>query len=506
MSARLSEARDSYAQGDYLRAFALCKDILENEAPSPEALLLFARLCKDAGDAVTAALCARHALQLDANDAEAAALLEQLEASAKPEAAQDAYSLALQLDPDMAAHTNAAVFAQPGDTRVEALLRDALAHDVTGAPAHAALGNVLGRMGRIDESLASYARAVVLDPQAADVRLGYAERLRLFGDGIAAREHLHAALTQSRVFSEKATDEEQVRIVALCAPSFWEDNIALDLLVDRARVTVHKQYLGSETPIAQCGVLFNAIADCNDAALLAEAERAVEGLAPRRCLNHPRLLSRTARTYLSESGVLGAHAVVPATRRVAKQRLALGEVPVAFPALIRPLHSHRGAGLQLVRSAGDLHTYLQKSLESEFYMSDFRDYRSADGYYRKYRFIFVAGRPYPYHLAISSEWMVHYFSAQMHEYEWMREEEAAFLKEPFEVFGPRAQQAFGMLARSLELDYFGVDCSVLDGEVLVFEANANMLVHSLDALDLFAYKMPAVQKIRDAFEALARNG
>jgi len=58
------------------------------------------------------------------------------------------------------------------------------------------------------------------------------------------------------------------------------------------------------------------------------------------------------------------------------------------------------------------------------------------------------------------------------------------------------------LAEIVGLDYFGVDCALLDGKVLIFEANANMLVQNFYDDRLFAYKQPAFEAIAQAFNAM----
>ena len=58
----------------------------------------------------------------------------------------------------------------------------------------------------------------------------------------------------------------------------------------------------------------------------------------------------------------------------------------------------------------------------------------------------------------------------------------------------------------LDLDYCGVDFSLLpDGRVLVFEANATMLVHPEPENGPLAHKNPAVATICEAFQALLRR-
>ncbi len=68
--------------------------------------------------------------------------------------------------------------------------------------------------------------------------------------------------------------------------------------------------------------------------------------------------------------------------------------------------------------------------------------------------------------------------------------------------GARAWAAIARIGERLDLDYCGLDFSVqADGRVLVFEANATMLVHPEDEDGPLADKNPAVKRITDAFQA-----
>jgi glutathione synthase/RimK-type ligase-like ATP-grasp enzyme len=54
------------------------------------------------------------------------------------------------------------------------------------------------------------------------------------------------------------------------------------------------------------------------------------------------------------------------------------------------------------------------------------------------------------------------------------------------------------------LDYFGIDCALdSDGNLVVFEVNASMLVHDDNAE--FPYKDPFVRAIKAAFNSMLRN-
>ena len=146
---------------------------------------------------------------------------------------------------------------------------------------------------------------------------------------------------------------------------------------------------------------------------------------------------------------------------------------------------------------------LGAAMAGDQYLTRFIDYRNADGFYRKYRVIFVDRQPYPYHLAISRHWMVHYISAQMETDAWKIEEERAFLCDPGAVLGERAMAALCAIGFRFDLEYIGIDFTLLDdGRILVFEVNPTMLVHRVRANGILAYKNEFVQHIVDAVERM----
>ncbi|MDQ2681746.1 MAG: hypothetical protein M3Y21_12135, partial [Candidatus Eremiobacteraeota bacterium] len=67
-------------------------------------------------------------------------------------------------------------------------------------------------------------------------------------------------------------------------------------------------------------------------------------------------------------------------------------------------------------------------------------------------------------------------------------------------------ELFAKMAAAIGLDYFGVDCTLLeDGRVLIFEAGPAMLVHCRETDGAFDYKYRSVPRIFDAFEDLIEN-
>src|SRR4030095_159734 len=135
------------------------------------------------------------------------------------------------------------------------------------------------------------------------------------------------------------------------------------------------------------------------------------------------------------------------------------------------------------------------------FLSHYIDYRSSDSWFRKYRVIYVDREPYPYHLAISQNWIVHYYTADMEGHAWKLEEEKRFLEDPESVFGPGGMQALHSIGARMDLDFSGIDFSVLpDGRILVFEANPTMLVHPEFISGPTAHKNDYVFRIQSRFE------
>jgi hypothetical protein len=115
----------------------------------------------------------------------------------------------------------------------------------------------------------------------------------------------------------------------------------------------------------------------------------------------------------------------------------------------------------------------------------------------------IDGAIYPLHLAISRNWKVHYFTADMAEEPGHRSEEARFLKDMPSVLGAMAMAALERIRDTLGLDYAGVDFAIRpDGELLLFEANATMVIAPPNQEERWAYRRDAIGKILDAVAAM----
>ena len=262
---------------------------------------------------------------------------------------------------------------------------------------------------------------------------------------------------------------------------------------------------GQASALPPYAVVLNAIGEPDAATASAEAVGDFLKTNRRPVLNRPERVQATARDRLGAALAGLADVVMPITlRALAADATAERLLPVMrahgldFPVLLRPTGTHGGEGMVLAQGRGDLPA---AAPAGDRFVTGFHDYRSADGFYRKYRMIFVDRRPHAYHLAISPHWMVHHQTAEMAQDPARQAEELAFLHDPAAAIGGRALAAVAAIGARLDLDYGGIDFALTaGGEVLVFEANATMLTHLEPLNSPFIAKNVFVQPIIDAFQ------
>jgi hypothetical protein len=317
----------------------------------------------------------------------------------------------------------------------------------------------------------------------------------------------------------------KLRVLALAADIDMGGNTPIEFLLEDSGIELLTLYvvpgIALPSPLPDHDV---AIVIASDSDECREALRIVGEAAPRwprPMLNPPHLVCNLDRDKLHRllQGVEGLD--IPATlgvtsaqlSEVARSGLALADLAaeLQFPVIVRPRGSHAGVGLAKVDDRAALGRYLAGRPEQEFFVSRFVDYASEDGLFRKYRVVFVAGRPYACHMAIAARWDIWYLNAGMSDDAAKRLEEATFMQ-TFDIgFGRRHATTLAGMAERVGLDYFTIDCAEnKQGDLLVFEADNTAVVHDMDSPELFPYKPPQMRKIFDAFAAMltgrARRG
>jgi hypothetical protein len=355
-----------------------------------------------------------------------------------------------------------------------------------------------------------YRVALALDPGLAMAHQNLAAILQNDGRVDEAQRHRELAYAKQWIFTDAAA-HPAATVLVTCAGGLG--NVPIENLLPAQRFYRIKCFVDyarlDDGTLAQTrphDLVFNAIGEAD--AIAPDDARLLRILQFRQrpVLNPPRAVARTRRDRLPDllQGLDGT--VVPRVWRIELKRsgaAVLAEMlereNAQYPLILRPAGSHGGAAAALARDRRAVENSALGECDV-VYATAYHDYRSADGHFRKYRMIFVDRKPYPYHLAISQQWLVHYFSAEMQTETWKPEEERRFLESPAQALGLPAMQALEAIGRRLDLDYAGADFSVLaDGSVLVFEANPTMLVHPERENGPFAHKNRYVAAIVDAF-------
>lgn len=312
-------------------------------------------------------------------------------------------------------------------------------------------------------------------------------------------------------------DGAGLRVLVLLSPGDLSENNILEFLLEETDVELDMLYVTPDQPVGPPAQRYDAaivaVAESDgNRPLLDHIARSVV-MWPVPVLNRADRIAQLARE--SAAALIGSAPglVVPHTARLGRQTLAeLGDGSIAisdyipdsaFPVLARPVASHQGRGLAKLCDPSAVAAYLAAQPESEFHVVPFIDYRGTDGQFRKYRVVFIAGRPFLCHLAISDHYIVHYMSAGMGESAEKRAEEAQAMATFDDSFAHRHRSALRAVAERVGLEYFGIDCSETpDGDLLVFELDSSMTVHAMDPVDIYPYKQDQMRKVFAAFRAM----
>jgi glutathione synthase/RimK-type ligase-like ATP-grasp enzyme len=320
------------------------------------------------------------------------------------------------------------------------------------------------------------------------------------------------ALAINRVFRLHG-EATGLRLLAVMAPGNLMVNAPLDFLTQATDIELTLAFTDDQ------GLLPVAVPD-HDIAIVAVSQSHPTALAalpeqlaawPRPVLNDPARIALLSRDWLAQALSSAPALTIAPTIRATRSALRRQGVDVllpdgAFPVLLRPLHSHAGNGLAKIDSADDLAMALLTANVDAFYLTQFIDYRSPDGWFRKYRIAFVGGAPFLCHMAASEHWMIHYLNAGMAESEAKRAAEAKAMAEFDNGFARRHQDAFSTICGTIGLDYFSIDCAEApDGRLLVFEADVAAIIHSMDDPAIYPYKPATMQRCYDGFAAMLRR-
>lgn len=399
----------------------------------------------------------------------------------------------------------ALLYATGYRTAARTAYREAVARHPQDAASHCNLANVLHQGGEFEAARQHYETALHFAPDYPEAHQGLSYVLTELGDAEGAAFH------RRKGFEHRAVQRLPYRgdgppVPLLLLVSSLGGNIPtrsfLDDRVFETSVIVPEFYDFSQ-PLPRHQLIFNAIGDADLSTDALTAAQSLVALSGAPLINAPSAVLATGRSDNARrlAGIPGV--IAPATVTLSREILqspdaatVLARHGLRFPLLLRTPGFHTGRHFVLVGRAAALPDALAGLPGAELTAIQYLDSRGADGKVRKYRAMMIDGRLYPLHVAISSHWKIHYFTAEMAERAEHRAEDAEFLENMPAVLGPRAMAALEQIQSVLGLDYAGIDFGLSPSEdILLFEANATMVVNPPEPDERWAYRRSAVERI-----------
>lgn len=419
-----------------------------------------------------------------------------LAAAGEDDAAKQGYLDVLRLAPEnVAALIELGALAEAGGhlSAARTAFQRSVDIEPDNAVARTGLGNVLRALDDLPAAQPHYRAALAADPGFAPAHQGLAHTLFALGDP-AAESHWRAGFAGRAVirqrFRGKGSGIPLLLLIAARGGDIptrqWIDNRIF------AVTAICADFYDPALPLPEHAVVVNAIGDAD---LCAGSLVRAESLLARTTapvINHPSLVRPTGRESNARRLAAVPGIVAPRITTLSRAEVASGG-DLGFPILLRTPGFHTGQHFQLVDAQEGLAAAVASLPGDPLMVIQYLDARGKDGMARKYRVMFIDGAIYPLHLAISADWKVHYFTAAMAGDPAFREEEHRFLNDMPATLGNAAMAALAGIRDALGLDYCGVDFGIQDdGSLLLFEANATMVIAPIADGGMWDYRRPAI--------------
>jgi tetratricopeptide (TPR) repeat protein len=387
------------------------------------------------------------------------------------------------------------------------LFRQAIAHHPGDPASSTNLGNVCYLNGDLAAARECFERALALSPDQREAHRGLSYVLRDLGEEAASRQHAESAFKGNSVVVQPYRGKNApIRILQLV--SGVGGNAAVERFLDNRTflsTVIVAEYFDTDMPLPAHEVLINAIADADLSSTALDAAEKIVQKTSAAIVNHPRAIKVTTRAQSTKCLAAIPSVLAPKTLNLPRASLTtdhtlqiLGDHGFEFPILLRSPGFHTGQYFERVENLDQLEGTLTKLPGQEVMVIQYLDSRGPDGKFRKYRVMMIDGELLPLHLAISRDWKVHYFTAEMADYPEHRRQDAAFLENMTLVLGEKAVRALHEIQKALGLDYAGIDFGIsVDGKLILFEANAAMNVLPPGPDERWNYRRPHVQRILD---------
>jgi aromatic-L-amino-acid/L-tryptophan decarboxylase len=425
----------------------------------------------------------------------------------------------VSLDPQHERNLNALglLLAVTGNRKAALIsLAEAVKHHPESVTSHVNFGGVLLEERNAASAAAArehFETALRIDPASPQAHAGMYYALTRLGETEMARHHQRLGFDRKNFFTNVYRGDAPPVPVLLLVSSTGGNTPIEKLLDDTVFQTyvVVADFYDRSNPLPDHKLIVNGIGDVDVSreALMAAESLIADSRVP--VLNAPGAVMATSRceNALRLREIPGV--IAPTTRVFPYTELAASDGyktllrnGFTFPLLLRAPGFHMGEFFVKVDAPEQLPAALAQMpaaehSDTQLLAIEYLDARAADGFFRKYRVMMIDGKLYPLHLAISPHWKIHYFSSDMADEPHHRAEEARFLADMPGVLGPRAMKALKELQGTLALDYAGIDFGVAaNGDLLLFEANATMVVQHPDQDERWDYRRSAVDRIHAA--------
>jgi hypothetical protein len=350
------------------------------------------------------------------------------------------------------------------------------------------------------------------DPDHIHAHRGMGNLLAEIGDAVGARAHRDKGFKNNFLTTlpyRGARPPIRVLLLVSAAGGNTPTASLLDEQVFQTSVLV-TDYYDAKVALPAHDVVFNSIGDADICAEGLEAACSVLRHTSRPVINHPLAIGKTGRAANAKRLRALPNVITPRMATVPRRALAGSDAAAivaangfAFPLLLRVPGFHTGRYFVRVESPEKLAAAASELPGDDVWLIEQLEARDGEGTFRKIRVMIVDRKLYPLHLAISRDWKVHYFRADMAESADNRLHDRAFLDDMAGCIGPRGMAALERIKAALDLDYGGIDFAVnAAGDILFFEGNATMVMAPLGSDEKWAYRRPAFDAVFAAIRTM----
>ena len=193
-------------------------------------------------------------------------------------------------------------------------------------------------------------------------------------------------------------------------------------------------------------------------------------------VNRPSAVTATTRPLIArrlahQAGVNAPHCTL---YRAGRQTLAehIAANGHSYPVLLRPPGRHGSVGL--VRADDPEEVAAKTARLRSCTVTDFVDFRSADGLWRKFRMVYAGDRLFRRHVLADEKWnLTREARAFMKQHPQLIAEEEEWINRPVTLESGSIEARAMHQFRALQLDFGVIDCALpANGDLVVFEINA----------------------------------